>query len=466
LAVALSALQKQTPSLIPEHIQGKLVLAMGIAELQQFVQAQCRENPALVLDDVLPCPFCGVLMVDGKCSVCSLRDSGAAPAVSGGDDDGLWGRVFDVSDDEEALEPLALVASPISLHDHLRTQIRAEFPEEEIPAAELIVDHIDDDGYLREPLVELASGIGLSVPQLEAVLIKVQHLDPLGVGCRDLREYALLQIRRASSRNEESRLAERIVGECWDGLSRMKLNRIARDLGTNVLEVRRALEWMRKNLHPYPTGAFRDPWHRLTPRRVPHVPPDVVVRANEGGLVAEVVDPLARVLKIDEAYEALAAEMYRKPSGSAGEDGTGQLKESVVKARVLLEALEFRRVSLRKITHELIRCQQDFFSKGPTALRPMTRKELAARVGLHESTVCRALQNKNLRLPSGETMSFEVLFDAALPVKERIKQLAAGRLSDAEIAAELAKSGIQVARRTVAKYREQLRLPPREYRVA
>ncbi|MGC8863296.1 MAG: hypothetical protein ACP5R5_11045, partial [Armatimonadota bacterium] len=390
------------------------MLKMGIAELQRFVQAQCEENPALTLEDAAPCPFCGVLMTDGTCAVCA-RDNASSGQGNPWDEPPFLRRLSDEADEEEALEPLALVAAPVSLQDYVKSQLRAEFPEQEVAAAELIIDHVDDDGYLREPLLDLACKAGLSVPQLEAVLAKVQRLDPPGVGCRDLREFLLLQMSNMSERNAQGYLAERMVQECWDSLSRMKLKSIARDLRTDVQAVREAIDWMRRNLSPYPAGAFRDPWHTLTPRRVPNAPPDVVVRATESGLVAEVVDPLARALKIDEVYETIARDVRRRAAENCADECAERLTESVEKARTLLEALEFRRASLRRITQELIRCQEAFFTNGPLALRPMTRKQLARKLGLHESTVSRATQNKSLRLPSGEIVSFDVLFDPALP---------------------------------------------------
>jgi RNA polymerase sigma-54 factor len=191
----------------------------------------------------------------------------------------------------------------------------------------------------------------------------------------------------------------------------------------------------------------------------------LLVRSDEDGPHIEVIDPVSGRVAVDEVYASLDAEM------SAGKNGFSQadrahIKEFVAKARTLIDALEFRKSTLRKVVDEILERQSAFFLDGPRALKPMTRKELAATIGVHESTVCRATQDKTLRLPSGDVISFDVLFDSALPVKEMVRQLAAERLSDGEIAKRLGEAGVQIARRTVAKYRGQLRVLAIEYRLA
>ena len=188
-----------------------------------------------------------------------------------------------------------------------------------------------------------------------------------------------------------------------------------------------------------------------------------MIRRTEDGLDIVALDPVSGRVAVDEMYADLYAEMSARKNGFPESDRT-HVRECVTKAMAVIEALEFRKSTLRKITGELLRCQERFFADGPAALKPMTKKELAARVGLHESTVCRATQDKTLRLPTGDVISFDVLFDSALPVKELVRQFATQRLSDGQIATKLSEAGIHIARRTVAKYRDQLRVPPIELR--
>jgi RNA polymerase sigma-54 factor len=471
MAISAGISQKQTIGMVPEHILGKAVLKMSLQELQNFVQAELAENPALAMEEEVMCPACGSALVGCVCSTCGSRivsetDREPSPKDESAADSWLAGE----SPDDSYYEPFARVAAPCSLADHLKEGIRTHMPACDVPAAEFIVDCLDEDGYLREPLLEIANRFGLSVPELEAVLRQVQSLDPPGVGARSLQECLLIQLRQLDTDCEDKRNAEVIVTEHWESISRMRLDETASRMGVSRKEVESALRFVREALEPRPASMFRDPWQTLVPRREAKLAPDVVIRETELGLVAEVVDPISSRVTVDEAYASLYSAMARRKNGFS-EAGREQIRECVLSARSLIEALEFRRSALRKVAQEILRCQAGFLKKGPAHLKPMTKKQLAQQVGLHESTVCRATQGKTIRLPTGEVMPLDVLFDSALPVKELVKQFAGERLngrplSDGEIAQRLGAVGIHIARRTVAKYRDQLRVPPVDYRLA
>ena len=327
------------------------------------------------------------------------------------------------------------------------------------------MDSLDEDGCLREPLIELADQFSLSVPQLESVLARVQSLDPPGVAARDLQECLLIQLRLLGSDTEDMLLAERLLQDCWEGVSRMKLDKVAERLGTSREAVQSALRFIRERLNPHPASLFRDPWERLAPRRVSRTSPDIEVRLTDDGLEASVVDPAAAHVTLDHIYASLYEQISERKSGMLDAD-RAHIKECVQKAKALIEALEFRRNTIRRVADELIRLQADFFIHGPSALKPMTRKELAGKLGVHESTVCRATQEKTLRLPTGEVIGLDILFDSALPTKEMVRMLVAQSLTDGEIAGQLNEAGVKIARRTVAKYRDQLRLLPLQLRAA
>jgi len=470
MALGVGIAQRQTAGMAPEHILGKGVLKMNLQELQEFVQAELAENPALVLEEERACPVCGADLLAGVCPTCGAR---AASEVGPPQDeidewqDGSW--LTPEGADDIHYEPFARVAAPSSLEDHLKQQIRTVFHDGEIPAAEFMVGCLDEDGYLREPLFDIAKRFGRSVPELEAVLERVQRLDPPGIAARSLQECLLVQLRQFDADCADRRNAEALVTKCWDSVCRMRLDDAARQLGTSREALESALRFIRDRLNPRPTSMFRDPWQALAPRREARLAPDVVIRETETGFAAEVVDPVSNRIAMDSLYASLYAEMSRNKNALSEEDRE-RVRESVMNARSLIEALEFRRTALRKVAEELLRCQEGFFTKGPMHLKPMTKKQLAQRVGLHESTVCRATNNKMMRLPTGEVIPLEVLFDSALPTKELVKQLAAERLngrplSDSEIAERLQSAGIQIARRTVAKYRDQMRVLAADFRL-
>lgn len=472
MSIGFGVSQKQTTGMVPEHILGKSVLKMGLQELQEFVQTELNDNPALSLQEELSCPVCGTMLIDGQCSTCGSRlvDEIEYPDESDTDDWTEDNWTEPEPNDDFVYEPFAHVAAPSSLEAHLKEQIHAQFREDDIPVAEFIVECLDEDGYLREPLFDIASRFEMSVPQLEAVLEQLQMLDPPGVAARSLQECLLIQIRYLPADDEHHEIACRIITDCWESMSKMKLDEISRSLEISRDSVVAALHYIRKKLNPYPASMFRDPWQTMAPRREAKLAPDVIIRDSEAGLVAEVVDPISSRITVDEIYASLHAEMSRKKNGFSDKDRE-RVRESVQNAKSLIDALEFRKTALRTIASELLKCQLEFITKGPAYLKPMTRKQLAQQVGLHESTICRATDNKTIQLPSGEVIPFDMLFDAALPIKELVRKLAQERingrpLSDGQIAERLQAQGVQIARRTVAKYRDELRVLPAEYRLA
>ena len=460
------ARQQQTATMVPEHIMGKAVLKMNLQELQQFVEMQFAENPALVMEEESRCPACGCTLSGDFCPTCGSEKFEFSELPSHDNDEWqepLWSS--SVSGDDDYYEPFASVAVPKSLYDHLKEQARITLEDEELTIAEFLIDCLDEDGFLREPLIDIANHFRKSVPQLEAVLTLIQQLDPPGVAARDMQECLLLQLKQSADDSPERSLAERIISDQWDYFSKVKFDKIASALKVKRDLVYEAVEYIRENTTPHPASMFRDPWDRLAPRGVSRSRPDVIVHQIDSELIAEIPDAMSGRIAVEDMYASLYAEISQKKS-DVPESDRSHIKEAVTKARGLIDALEFRKSTLRKIIDELIKAQAEFFINGPSALKPMNKKDLAAIIGVHESTVSRATQDKTLRLPSGEVIEFDVLFDSALPVKEMVRILAVQRLSDGEIAEKLAESGIQIARRTVAKYRDQLRVLPVELRTA
>lgn len=461
----MSARQQQTPAMSPEHIMGKAVLKMNLMEVQQFVEMQFTENPALSLEECTLCPACGGKLVGDYCPTCGSERVTTEAEVTSDDDWQAEVYTAAVAVEDEYYDPFARVATPKTLADHLKEQVRLQMDDDDLGIAIFLIDRLDEDGYLREPLIDIASELGMSVPQCESALKSVQALDPPGVGARDLRECLLLQISRISEDSFERRMAERIVRDQWDAMSRMRVEKIASSLKVPLGTVNEALHYLRENTTPHPASMFRDPWESMYPRTASKTRPDVIIRISEKGLSAEITDPTTGQVTIDEMYAGLYAEVSRGRTDFS-EKEKAHVKEHVMKARAIIEALEFRKSSLRKIVDEILISQTAFFIQGPCALQPLTKKELAQRIGLHESTVCRATQDKFIRLPNGECISFDMIFDSALPVKMRVRELAAMQLSDGEIATRLTESGMPIARRTVAKYRDQLGVLSLDYRLA
>lgn len=462
---------RQIARTIPEQIEAGKILRMALPELQSFVEQQVLENPALAVEESARCPLCGAPLSDAaSCRICgSALESAQLEAIDR--DDYIEPESFHSADFEEDFDPFGSVAAETDLRSHLHRQAAAVFVGHRLIVADYIIDSLDDRGYFTESLLETANLFGLSVPELRVILDEIQTFDPLGIAATDVRECILIQLRQSSHLPEEGELALRVAENCWEELSKLKLQAIADKLDADADGVKAALEFISSELTPYPASLYRAPWQELAPTQVAKIVPDVVMRETEDGLAVEVVDFRLGTLKIDEIYEAVYKQVRGKNGVSFTEEERKHVCEQVNNARCVLEAIELRKTTLARMALHLAREQREFVTKGRQHVKPLTQKQVAESLGVHESTISRAVTDKHVQLPSGEVVSFDLFFDAALPIKERILEIVSAcgpsaQPSDSQIAARLAEQGIQIARRTVAKYRMQLQIPSSTLRVA
>lgn len=462
--------QRQQLRAIPVQIQANAILNMGLIELQQFIQAETAENPALSVVEGSRCPVCGFLTADKVCPVCGASMQSRMDSIPDNADERAYLEHAFASADPDAasFDPFRTVATTITLKDYLKQQARMGLSGRHLRIAEYLIELFDDDGYFRESLFDAADEFAAAVPEIESVLQVIQSLDPPGVGARDLRECLLIQIRSLDHDSDAACLAERILAEHWEDFSRMKLGAISKCLELPVYDIREACDFIRDNLTPRPSSAYRQPFEDSLPRETPAVAPDVIVRKKGGSFVPEAVDSHDVLLRVDETYDEVY-QSIRKGEQMLSEEDSRHIKEHVERAKSVLDAIALRKKTLIRVALHIIDYQQGFLEHGPSQLRPLKQKEVAKALGVHESTICRALASKYCMLPSGEVVSFEVFFDAALPVRTLISRIIACSdkpISDGEIAKRLASEGVTIARRTVAKYREQMRVLPYQLRAA
>jgi RNA polymerase sigma-54 factor len=347
------------------------------------------------------------------------------------------------------------------LHDHLLWQLHlSHLSARDRRIGVMLVEAIDDDGYLREPLESIVAMLGedgVTVDEAIAVLRCIQSFDPPGVGARDLGECLRLQLAALPADTPHLALAARIADGPLERLPKTGVDGLAAALRLPPADVEAAVALL-KGLDPRPGGRLA-----ALPTDT-YVVPDVVVWRQEGTWrIALSSDSRPRVA-IHRGYEALAA--------SANDADAHYLKGRLQEARWLLRSLEARAQTLVKVMRCLVRQQSAFLEFGEQALRPLTLREVAAEVGLHESTISRAVARKFVRTPRG-TIPLRAFFasgvgqageeSSSTAIQAMIRRLIEHEdprkpLSDARLADALKAAGVPVARRTVAKYREAMGL--------
>ena len=448
--------------LTPQLRQAIHLLQLSCAELEQEVAAAVESNPLLDWDDTPPPATAFGPSGDRAQSSRGPGDDHAPP-----DADPAWdGSPANWSGDDGAMD---VPAAGETLQDHLLWQLhlgRMSARDRAIGVA--LVDAIDEDGYLREPLDAIAPASALEPapgPQeVQAVLHRVQHFDPPGVGARDLGECLRLQLEGLPADTPGRALALDIAADALQQLPRAGVDGLAASLGRPREAVAEAIDLLR-SLDPRPGARYGE-----LPEGT-YVAPDVVVWRDRGTWRAALATASQPRVGLQAGYAALAA-------NASGPDA-GYLRERLQEARWLLKGLQARGETLLKVMDCLLREQAAFLEFGEGALRPLTLREVAAQVGLHESTVSRAVARKFARTPRGtvplraffasgiDTGSGEASSIAIQALLRRLVEAEDPRrpLSDARLADALKAAGVPVARRTVAKYREILGIPPSPDRV-
>jgi RNA polymerase sigma-54 factor len=458
---------QQTHTVSPKLIESIAILQLSALELEQAVGAEQAENPALEVDEVAQCMQCGTPLVAGRCAVC-----GPSLAANGRDSLAEWSDLADhahLGDDDDDFDPMLRVASGMTLEESLLTALRTVLPAEDMLIAEALVGSLDERGYLVARLDELADDLGVPVARVQAALEVLQAQEPLGIGARDVAECLLLQLRWFRDQGDPQPLAEQIVARFLPDVGQRRFVEIGRELGTTSTHVKRAWHFIKTNLNPYPAHvALDDPPTRGSNGRgtTALVRPDVIIRRTETGFEAEVVERRRYRFAINPSFHQVAA---TKDQPDVSDAQRKHVRHYVHRAQSFIDNVNQRWQTLKRIADALIEAQYDFLDKGVRYLRPLTRSELALYVGLHEATISRATNDKYVLLPEGRTIPFDDFFDGSLRAKDLMRELIAAEdpchpLSDEDLAALLCERGIPVARRTVAKYREALKILPSRLR--
>ena len=390
-----------------------------------------------------------------------------APVVAGeAEDTNLWsdmptGGGGDSWSDDSRRPELADVSDE-SLHEHLLWQLEMEhFTPREVVIGQALVDAIDDDGYLTEPLDVIRQSLrdeaNFSEREIEQTLIKLQTLDPAGVGARDVGECIRIQLNQFDQSVPGRNLALRIADGYLDLVAEHEYSTLRRRLGVSDEDLDEALALVR-SCHPRPGSAIQS-------GRTEYIIPDVYVRKQDGRWIVEVNRSIAPRLKVNQTY----AELLR------GDGQHANLRTQLQEARWLVRSLEIRHDTLLKVAMCIVERQVDFFEHGEEAMKPMILRDIAEVVEMHESTISRVTANKYMHTPRG-VFEFRYFFSSQLAatdgteqsstaIRAKIRRLIGQEnpqkpLSDSKIVALLAEEGTKIARRTVAKYREAMKIAP------
>ena len=354
-------------------------------------------------------------------------------------------------------------AAPETLHDHLHWQLNlTPMSPRDHAIAEAIIESLEEDGYLRDPVEAIQAALRPEVEatpeEIEAVRHRVQRFDPVGVASRTLGECLDVQLSLLEEHTEGLAVARRLVTEHLESLAKLERDKLAQKLGASLEETEAAVDLV-KACEPRPGNGYGEV-------NAEYIVPDAYAAKHEGRWRVKLNPSCQPSLAINRQYERLAAE-------SRGETG-GFLKGRLQEARWLIKSLKARGETLMKVATCIVRQQSAFLDYGPEAMRPLTLKQVADEIGVHESTVSRITTRKYLHTPRG-TFEFKHFFSVGLSTAEggeasatairaMIKKLVEDEdprkpMSDASISNELGKRGIEVARRTVAKYREAMNIP-------
>lgn len=434
--------------------QALQMLTLNTVELADRVQEELELNPALELDQ-------------GEGAAIPLSDGDLGPKIADVD----WSDYFDgatgpfIRETDEPYDPLAnRPAGDVSLTEHLVRQLEVICDDEEVfETAVGIVSAIDNDGYLTISAEELAAELGKYPEEVERVLTEVIHeLDPPGVGARDLRECLLVQWRLTRDRDP---LAGRIIAEALADIAKKGPAFVAAEFGASVEDVAGAIELIR-SMEPRPGRAFGAT--RNTP-----VVPDITVELVEGEVLVRVEDDAGGRLYISPKYKNLLLNQKNLDAKTKK-----YLQERIRAAAWFIRAVHQRRRTVRKVAEAVFSYQRDFLERGPLGLKPLTMEEVADDVGVHVSTVSRAAAGKAVDTPRG-IYPFKYFFtggvrgDRGEVAAEKVKVILndiideedpAAPYSDEALAGKLAEKGIYIARRTVAKYRNEMNIPPKHER--
>ncbi len=416
------------------------LLQMPLVKLKDYVKQQIEENPLLEIEN----------------KEVPLKETESDLNYSSDEDEP---RPFlnERGEEEKQNYRESLITKSATLSDHLLNQLHLfANSDDERKIGEVIIANIDDNGYLKSPIEEIAKSAQATPAEVEKVLSLVQTLDPIGVGARDLRECLLLQIK---TKGEENSLAGQIINKYLSYLEKKRFEFIAKKLKVSVERIKEAIKQI-ANLEPKPGRSFNT-------ERAVRLIPDAILKRNNDKYEVMLNDWELPSLNLNPKYKRMLKQK------DVAEDTKEYLKERLKAAKFLINAIDKRKKTIRKVTEAIVYIQKDFLDNGIQNLKPMTLSQIANLVDKHKSTVSRTVSNKYLQTPDGIFELRHFLnsgvkqengeFYSSKAIRAKIKDLIENEnkrnpLTDQQIANLLKLENISISRRAIAKYRYQLKV--------
>jgi RNA polymerase sigma-54 factor len=476
----------QQLTMTPQLQQAIKLLQLSTLDLQREIQEALESNLMLESADEVDAQVDAAELDAGRRALDARVDNEVRPEQSGMPEelpvDSTWSDTYDsylpsgsagsgaAGDGAAELDPFAQHSRPQTLHDHLEWQLNlAKLAPRDRVIADALLDAIDANGYLRADVDELVEAIAdpdaigdeaLEPGEVEAVLHRIQAFDPPGVGARSLRECLLLQLRQLPASEPYRLEAIAVCENHFSALSRNDLDDLRRHTKLPPEALRDALALIR-SMHPRPGSLVAD-------IRPEYVIPDVIVQKRNGTWVVELNPETTPRLRVNPGYMKLIRRADDGPDNTC-------LKTHLQEARWFIKSLASRNDTVLRVAAKIVELQQKFFEYGEEAMKPLVLRDVADSLELHESTVSRVTTQKYMHTPRG-TFEFKYFFSShvntasggecsSTAIRAFIRKLVAAEtpskpLSDNKIAGILTEQGINVARRTVAKYREAMGIPP------
>lgn len=440
LGMDVSIQQTQKLALTPQMEQSLSVLQMGTEELNQCIEEEVLSNPMLDY---------------------AKEPEKKEVRRSQGEGIGYYSRKK--TEDTDYQSYLNAIADEKSEDTELAEYLRMQLYTKKISPrrqkiGKYLIECLEESGYLKMDMDELAKGIGLSKEELEREIRFMQTLEPCGVFARDLKECLLLQVEGEEQMQRQARL---LIEKYLDEIAQNKIPQISKQTGLTTAEITKTIQYIKEELEPVPGRGYG------CANRNEYIYPDITVKEDEKGYRIILNKEKVHTLELNREYLPMLGQVHSSEENK-------YLKEQYQKAKILLRNIGKREETLAAVAEAIVDWQREFFEKGKASLKPMNLLDIAQELDVHESTVSRAVRDKYLECRWGifelkyffsnktsDGNNCNVLTCIQEIIRSENKQKP---LSDAKIAEQLEKKGVRISRRTVTKYREQMQIPNTQMR--